>query len=233
MTPRPAPSWSPPVPSPCGERRRPPAHRLGFAAALRRVRECRFDVIHNHIDWLAFPFARLSATPTISTSHGRLDLAPIRNTLGRFSEQALVSISKAQSDYLPNARWLATVHNGIALDHFRFQPEPGDYLVFLGRINPEKRPDRAIEIAGRAGMRLVIAAKVDPVDREYYECEITPLIRRSPWVVYSTLQGRTLRRLTNGEHWRASLRGPTTARVAWLGDRGRGAPGAVLRGLSG
>jgi glycosyltransferase involved in cell wall biosynthesis len=143
-----------------------------------------FDIIHNHVDWPAFPFARLAATPTVSTMHGRLDLPSIRNTFGRFPEQPLVSISRAQSEYLPGANWLATVHNGIALDHFHFQREPGDYLVFLGRISPEKRPDRAIEIAGRAGMRLVIAAKVDPVDRDYYECEIAPLVHRSPWVEF-------------------------------------------------
>ncbi len=143
-----------------------------------------FDLIHNHVDWLAFPFARISSTPTLSTTHGRLDLAEIRATYTRFPEQPLISISAAQQAYFPVAHWLSTVYNGIALDHFRFRERPGDYLVFLGRINPEKRPDRAIEVAGRAGMRLVIAAKVDPVDRDYYMTEIEPLIRRSPWVEY-------------------------------------------------
>ena len=143
-----------------------------------------FDVVHNHVDWFAFPFARLSRVPTISTTHGRLDLPAIRDTYDRFREQRLVSISADQRRYVPDANWVATVHNGIAIDHFRFRPRAGDYLVFLGRINAEKRPDRAIEIAGRAGRRLVIAAKVDPVDRAYYEQEIEPLIHRSPWVEY-------------------------------------------------
>ena len=143
-----------------------------------------FDLLHNHVDWLAFPFARLARVPTISTVHGRLDLAPIRHTYDRFREQPLVAISDAQRAFLPDANWLATIHNGIALEHFQFRSDPGDYLVFLGRINAEKRPDRAIEIAGRVGMRLVIAAKVDPVDRDYYKDEIEPLIHRSPWVEY-------------------------------------------------
>ena len=143
-----------------------------------------FDLIHNHVDWLAFPFARLSAVPMLSTVHGRLDMPAIRGTYERFPEQHLVSISQAQSEYLPDADWLATVHNGIALDHFQFRSKPGDYLVFLGRINPEKRPDRAIEIAGRVGMRLVIAAKVDPVDLDYYNDTISPLIKSSSWVEY-------------------------------------------------
>jgi glycosyltransferase involved in cell wall biosynthesis len=72
-----------------------------------------------------------------------------------------------------------TVHNGIDLSHFRFRSKPGDYLVFLGRISPEKRPDRAIELARDLGMRLVMAAKVDDVDRAYYEHAIRPLIESS------------------------------------------------------
>lgn len=143
-----------------------------------------FDLVHSHVDWLAFPFARLFGIPTVSTTHGRLDLAAVRKTYDCFPEQALVSISRDQRNYLPDANWLATVYNGIALEHYHFREQPGDYLVFLGRISPEKRPDRAIEIAGRAGMRLIIAAKVDPADRDYYEDKIAPLIRLSPWAEY-------------------------------------------------
>lgn len=143
-----------------------------------------FDVIHNHVDWFAFPFARLTSAPTISTTHGRLDLPEIRNTFERFPEQRLVSISRSQREYLPKATWLGTVYNGIAASGFRFEPNPGSYLVFLGRLSPEKRPDRAIEIAGRAGMKLVIAAKVDPADKDYYDDYISPLIKSSPWAEY-------------------------------------------------
>jgi glycosyltransferase involved in cell wall biosynthesis len=78
---------------------------------------------------------------------------------------------------------VATVHNGIDLPNYRFRPEPGDYLVFLGRISPEKRPDRAIEIARDVGMRLIIAAKVDAIDADYYEHAIAPLIRRNRGLV--------------------------------------------------
>jgi len=143
-----------------------------------------FDVIHNHVDYLAFPFARLAATPTVTTIHGRLDRPEVRQVYGSFPEQRLVSISDAQRLALPSANWVATVYNGIDLSHFHFNPREGDYLVFLGRINPEKRPDRAIEIARDVGMRLVIAAKVDPVDQAYYEHAIAPLIRDCPLVEY-------------------------------------------------
>jgi glycosyltransferase involved in cell wall biosynthesis len=143
-----------------------------------------FDVIHNHVDYLAFPFARLATTPTITTTHGRLDLAEVRRLYGHFAEQPLVSISDAQRLPLPQQNWVATVYNGIDLASFRFQPDPGDYLVFLGRISPEKRPDRAIEIARDVGIPLRIAAKVDPADRDYYENAIAPMIRDCPLVEY-------------------------------------------------
>jgi glycosyltransferase involved in cell wall biosynthesis len=135
-----------------------------------------FDVIHNHLDYLAFPFTRHAATPTITTMHGRLDLAEVRQLHARFPAQRLVSISDAQRVALPDANWAATVHNGIDIGNYHFRPDPGDYLAFLGRISPEKRVDRAIEIARDTGMRLVIAAKVDPLDRDYYEHAIKPLI---------------------------------------------------------
>ena len=143
-----------------------------------------FDVIHNHVDYFAFPFARLSATPTVNTVHGRLDLPEVRRVYSLFPEQPLVSISHSQRSPLPAANWLATVYNGIDLDHFTFRPNGGDYLVFVGRVSPEKRVDRAIEIARDVGIRLVIAAKVDPVDAEYYKHAIEPLVRRSHLVEF-------------------------------------------------
>lgn len=143
-----------------------------------------FDVIHNHVDYLAFPFARLTSTPTVSTTHGRLDLPEVQRVYSVFSEQALISISDGQRTRIPHANWLATVHNGIDLTNFHFRPEPGDYLVFLGRISPEKRPDRAIEIARDVGMRLIMAAKVDDVDRDYYEHAIAPMIEQCPLVEF-------------------------------------------------
>jgi glycosyltransferase involved in cell wall biosynthesis len=147
-------------------------------------RAAEFDVIHNHVDYLAFPFARLAATPTVSTAHGRLDLPEVQRVYGVFFEQALVSISDAQRERSPRSNWVATVHNGIDLTNFHFRSDPGDYLVFLGRISPEKRPDRAIEIARDVGMRLLIAAKVDGVDQSYYEHAIAPMIQQCPLVEF-------------------------------------------------
>jgi len=173
---------------PCGLRLDPAVHdqiaytmtQLGQAYA----ESSSYDLIHNHLDYFAFPFARLTATPTITTAHGRLDLPEVRRVYGAFPELPLVAISDDQRSWLPEAAWAATIPHGVDTAGYRFQPTPGDYLVFLGRISPEKRPDRAIEIARDAGMRLVIAAKVDPVDRSYYEYAIAPLIRTAPNVEF-------------------------------------------------
>jgi glycosyltransferase involved in cell wall biosynthesis len=125
----------------------------------------------------------MCTTPTVTTTHGRLDLPEVRRVYADFIEQPLVAISNNQRTYLPQASWLATVPNAVDLPHYHFHPDPGDYLVFLGRISPEKRPDRAIEIARDVGMRLVIAAKVDAVDRDYYEHAIAPVIRANPGLI--------------------------------------------------
>lgn len=139
-----------------------------------------FDLIHNHNDYLAFSYARLTPTPTVTTTHGRLDLPEVQRIYRYFSRQRLVAISEDQRSWLPDLNWVGTVPNAIDLANYHFRPDPGDYLVFLGRISPEKRPDRAIEIARDVGMKLIMAAKVDPVDQAYFDAAIAPLIARNP-----------------------------------------------------
>jgi len=143
-----------------------------------------FDVIHNHVDYLAFPVAAHCPTPTVTTTHGRLDLPEVQRVYHGFPDQPLVAISDDQRSWLPDAAWIATVPNAIDLDAYQFRPDPGDYLVFLGRISPEKRPDRAIELARDVDMRLKIAAKVDPVDQAYYDHAIAPLIAANPLIEF-------------------------------------------------
>ena len=146
-------------------------------------RAAEFDLVHNHLDYMAFPSARLAPVPTVTTTHGRLDLPEVRRVYADFAEQRLVAISSDQRCYLPKATWVATVHNAVDVAAYRFRRDPGDYLVFLGRIAPEKRPDRAIEIARDVGMRLVIAAKVDPVDQEYWDHAIKPQVDAHPHLI--------------------------------------------------
>ena len=139
-------------------------------------RSDRFDIIHCHIDYWSFPFGRLVATPTVTTLHGRLDIEELHGIYRYYSDAPVVSISDAQRAPLPELNWLDTVYHGLPKEQLRFNPRPGKYLAFLGRIAPEKRPDLAIEIAHRAGIPLKLAAKIDVVDRDYFESTIRPRI---------------------------------------------------------
>jgi glycosyltransferase involved in cell wall biosynthesis len=149
-------------------------HMLMLEQVMRQVRE--FDVIHFHIDYLHYPLSRRHDTPQLTTLHGRLDLPDLAPLYREFDDMPVVSISDAQRTPLRMANWLATVHHGLPDDLYTYREEPGQYLLFLGRISPEKRLDRAIRIAQRAGMPLKIAAKVDAVDREYFAQVIRPLL---------------------------------------------------------
>jgi glycosyltransferase involved in cell wall biosynthesis len=141
-----------------------------------RERADDFDILHFHIDLFHFPLFRSLEARILTTLHGRQDLADLKPFYYRFSKMPLVSISAAQRKPVAHANFVATVHHGIPADLHRPSFERGSYLAFLGRISPEKRPDRAIRIAQRAGIPLKIAAKVDRVDEAYFHDDILPLI---------------------------------------------------------
>jgi glycosyltransferase involved in cell wall biosynthesis len=149
-----------------------------FMVMIDKVRERaeEFDVLHFHVDLFHFPLFRALAARTLTTLHGRQDLADLKPFYSRFGEMPLVSISNDQRKPLPHANFVATIHHGIPSDLHRPSLEQGSYLAFLGRISPEKRPDRAIRIARAAGVPLKIAAKVDKVDEDYFRNDILPLI---------------------------------------------------------
>jgi glycosyltransferase involved in cell wall biosynthesis len=152
------------------------AHHLLMLELVARYAG-EFDVIHYHIDYLHFPLSRRRPTPHVTTLHGRLDIPDLVPLYREFPEMPLVSISTSQRSPLPWANWHGTVYHGLPPDLYRFHEASGRYLCFMGRISPEKRVDRAIEIARRIGMPLKIAAKVDNVDRKYFEQVIEPLLR--------------------------------------------------------
>ncbi|HEU4770916.1 MAG TPA: glycosyltransferase family 4 protein [Candidatus Udaeobacter sp.] len=135
-----------------------------------------FDVIHFHTGCLHYLISRHLSVPHVTTLHGRLDTLESLRLYERFRDMPMISISNAQRAPWPCANWQATIYHGLPQDLFRFHSEPVGYLAFLGRASPEKRVDRAIEIARRAGMPLKIAAKVDPADRRYFKSEIEPLL---------------------------------------------------------
>jgi len=145
---------------------------------LERVvqRAAEFDVIHLHCDYLGYPALRRTGVPFLATLHGRLDLPELRELYRTFFDVPVVSISDAQRAPLPEARYVATIPHGLPEALLRPGSGLGGYLAFLGRMSPEKAPDRAIRIAREAGMKLKLAAKIDPVDRAYFEQEIKPLL---------------------------------------------------------
>ena len=149
-----------------------------------RERADSFDILHFHTDYWHFPLFRSIAKRTITTLHGRQDLPDLRPIYLHFGEMPVVSISNAQRKPEPNANFVATIHHGIPADlHRPTVNRRGGYAAFLGRICPEKRPDRAIEIARTFGIPLKIAAKVDKVDEAYFREKIAPLLE-SPWIEY-------------------------------------------------
>jgi glycosyltransferase involved in cell wall biosynthesis len=135
-----------------------------------------FDIVHYHIDYLHFPVTRRQQIVAVTTLHGRLDIPDLAPLYREFDDMNLVSISDSQRKPLSWANWVATVHHGLPVPRFEVRDKPGPYLAFLGRISPEKRVDRAIEIARRAGMPIKIAAKVDAADKEYFDCKIRQLL---------------------------------------------------------
>jgi glycosyltransferase involved in cell wall biosynthesis len=150
-------------------------HILMLEHVLQRAAE--FDIVHFHIDYLHFPLSRREQITHVTTLHGRLDIPDLVPLYQEFRDTPVISISNAQREPLPWANWQATVYHGIPADLYRFRAQPGTYLAFIGRISPEKRVDRAIEIAKRVQIPLKIAAKVDRVDRKYFKSAIEPLLR--------------------------------------------------------
>ncbi|NKE72293.1 glycosyltransferase family 4 protein [Candidatus Manganitrophus noduliformans] len=142
-----------------------------------------FDLIHSHADYFTFPFAQRSATPTVTTLHGRLDMPELQGIHRYYKSHPLISISHSQRTPFPFANWVSTVHHGLPMEKYRFHPEPGSYLAFLGRIAPEKRADIAVAVAQKTGIPLKIAAKIADQDRDYFDAVIRPLIK-PPLVEY-------------------------------------------------
>ena len=153
----------------------PLAHHVRLVEQVLQ-RKDDFDIVHFHIDYLHFSMSRREDLPQLTTLHGRLDIPDLVPLFREFSEMPLVSISDAQRRPLPWINWQGTVHHGVPEDLFSPHFDSGNYLAFLGRVSPEKGVDEAIEIAKRAGIPLRIAAKVDRIDKSYFESHIKPLL---------------------------------------------------------
>jgi glycosyltransferase involved in cell wall biosynthesis len=148
-------------------------HTIMIHRALQRIDD--FDVLHFHTDYLHFPSFEAHAQKVVTTLHGRLDARSSGQILDEFPSMKLVSISDAQRAPVTRANWVKTIPHGLPPELYRFGNGRGGYLAFVGRISPEKRPDRAVAIARGAGVALRVAAKIDGVDRAYFDATIAPL----------------------------------------------------------
>ena len=143
-----------------------------------------FDVLHFHIDFFHYPIFRNMAHKTLTTLHGRQDLPELPDIYRAFPHMPLVSISDHQRLPVPPVNWRGTVYHGLPEGQYHEGNGEGGYLAFLGRICAEKGPVEAIEIAAKSGMKLKMAAKVDPVDQAYFDTVVKPLIEKSPHVEF-------------------------------------------------
>jgi len=153
----------------------PLTHHMVMIEQVMRQRD-EFDIVHFHIDYLHYGLSRRNNLCHVTTTHGRLDIPDLLPLYAEFAGMAVVSISREQRRPLPWLNWAGNVYHGLPENLLKFHPENGKYLAFIGRISPEKRPDRAIEIAKRTGLPLKMAAKVDRADREYFETRIKHLL---------------------------------------------------------
>ena len=158
------------------------AHHVLMLERIARVAR-DFDILHYHIDYLHFPLSRRLGVPHVTTLHGRLDIKDLPPLYDEFRDMPVISISNNQRAPLPRANWCGTVYHGLPADLFAAGDGDGGYLVFVGRISPEKRVDRAIEVARRTGLRLKVAAKIAKTDEAYFRDEIASLFEL-PFVEY-------------------------------------------------
>jgi glycosyltransferase involved in cell wall biosynthesis len=146
------------------------------------VRMRDFDVLHFHVDFFHYPMFRSMSRKTLTTQHGRQDILGMHDLYRAFPHMPLVSISDHQRLPVPPVNWMGTVYHGLPESLLQEGQGSGGYLAFLGRICPDKGPLEAIEIAARAGLRLKMAAKIDPADQEYYDLKVRPVLDKSPHV---------------------------------------------------
>ncbi len=138
----------------------------------------QFDMIHNHMGFQALPFADFVDTPMVTTLHNALEPRPVYDLFHQNAHLHYISISDYQQKLWPKLNYAATIHHGINLNLFNPQltlPEAG-YLAFLGRLSPEKGPQHAIQIAKQLNMKLLLAGKIDRVDRDFYDRELAHLV---------------------------------------------------------
>jgi glycosyltransferase involved in cell wall biosynthesis len=151
-------------------------HHIGIC--MERAATGAFDVVHSHLHVHALPFARFLPCPLVTTLHGTAWVRATHPMLLAHRDLPFVTLSNAERRFLPELNYVATVHNGIRLADFPFEPEKEDYLLFAGRLAPEKGTAEAIEVARRAGRRLIVAGLSEEQHRDYFREHVEPFLEK-------------------------------------------------------
>jgi glycosyltransferase involved in cell wall biosynthesis len=142
--------------------------QLHIAQCMERAREAAFDVVHSHLHVHALGHSRMIPCPLVSTLHGSAWVRAAHPMFFAYRDQPYVSISDAERTMLPELNYVATVYNGVRMADFPLETKKDDYLLFAGRLAPEKGPAEAVEIARRSGRRLLIAGMIEPQHEDYF-----------------------------------------------------------------
>lgn len=150
--------------------------KLHIATCMERAAGGEFDVVHSHLHVHGLVFGRLIRCPLVSTLHGAAWARSHHPILSAYKDLAFVSISDAERTLMPELNYAGTVYNGICLERFPFESEKDDYLLFAGRLSPEKGPDVAVEIAKRSDRRLLLAGMIEPKYQDFHDAKVKPHI---------------------------------------------------------
>lgn len=150
---------------------------LHLAHAFDQARSGRFDVLHNHAGSYAVPWGPLAGIPFVTTLHGSGAERDSRILYGHHGDLPYVSITDAERVLVPDLNYVATVFNGIDVDALPYGDRPGDDLVCIGRMSPDKGIGQAIDVAERTGRRLVLAGIVPTENTDYFDTVVRPRLR--------------------------------------------------------
>ncbi len=147
-----------------------------IATCMEAVRWGSFDVVHSHLHVHALVFSRLIPCPMVSSLHGAAWVKSLHPVFDRYRDQPFVSLSQAERQLKPDLNYVATVYNGVRLDEFPLCTEKEDYLLFAGRLAPEKGAAEAVQVAKRAGMPLRMAGMIEPQHQGYFDERVKPYV---------------------------------------------------------
>jgi glycosyltransferase involved in cell wall biosynthesis len=148
--------------------------QLHISTCMEQAADGAFDIVHSHLHVHALVFGRLIPQPMVSSLHGAAWVRATHPVFNAYKDLPFVSLSNAERQLMPELNYVGTVYNGVRMDDFPFESRKDDYLLFAGRLSPEKGPAEAIEVAKRAGRKLILAGMLEPQHQDYFDARVKP-----------------------------------------------------------